>query len=133
MEKKEPTDPVLTEEELKKQKKKEAKQLKKKIQKFQKKIAQLSKTLTKKEKKPLEQIFSENQTQKLILMHFGTGSQEDKECIKTLLNSLGIEDYLLNVYPGYFHSHLEISKAEDVSVLVESFLLVEHEGLSLHC
>jgi hypothetical protein len=57
------------------------------FQKTKKKLGQGIKSLTKFEKRKTDDLFSKDDTQRFLILHFGTGNESD---------FLGITDFLLN-------------------------------------
>ena len=95
--------------------------------KLNKKIGQGIKTLTKVEKRKIDQIITKNKTNNYIIIHFGPGNELDFITIKNFLLSLKIEEknFFLNIFPGFSHGFIKFFK-EDEKEKLENFLKEEN-------
>ena len=117
-----------------KEKKRKEKAAKKLIGKALKKMVQMTQTLPEMEEKTLAEIFTSEQTNNVVIVHFGTGSQEEKLCMEELMQDQGIsrEDCRISIYPGYFHGHISFTSVEESRKFLQFFEFdVSHAGLSL--
>ena len=117
-----------------KEKKRKEKVAKKLIGKAMKKMVQMTQTLPEMEEKSLSEIFTQDHTKDIIILHFGTGSQEEKTCIEELVEDCGIsrDQCCINIYPGFFHGHMSFGILEESIKFLSFFEYdVQHQGLSL--
>ena len=80
----------------------------KEIFKLNKKLGQGLNTLYKAEQIKIEHFLSNENTNRFILLHFGDGRENDFEVISNLLKEIKIENFMLDLYPGYPHGFLSI-------------------------
>ena len=94
----------------------------------------MTQTLPEMEEKTLAEVFTTEQSPNVIIVHFGTGSQEEKLCMEELVEDCQISraNCKICIYPGYFHGHISFASAEESQRFVSFFEFdVQHQGLTL--
>jgi len=84
------------------------------ILKLNKKLGQAISTLVKVEKMSFEQLVSNEETGRFIVVHFGQGTEEDYIGLKDFLHHFGVPEgkFELDLYPGYSHGFLNLNSIE---------------------
>lgn len=95
--------------------------------KLNKKLGQGIRTLTKVEKRKLEDLTTKENTKNYIIIHFGVGNELDFMTIKNFLLSLKIQEknFFLNIFPGFCHGFLKFENEEEKEKL-ENYLKKEN-------
>lgn len=103
------------------EKKASKKGLKKLLKKANKKLQQAIKTITSvEEKNLLEEIASEVPENKIFLVHFGRGVEEDYTGLERYFEEQGFGDTNLDIYPAFPHGMVEFKSKEQSLSFVKS-------------
>ena len=104
--------------------------LKKMMRKATKKLAQGVKTLTKMEGLKKEELFSDEPTKHILLVHFGVGTEDDFNTISDFIQTYqrtskeaSTTAPKIDVFPGYLHGFLEFQDEK------EAELFINHSGV----
>lgn len=92
-----------------------AKDENKKKKLLEKKIDQGMTTLEKIEARKIEEIVTSKPTRFVLVMYFGVGSENDCKDLETFTESLGYQEQMLDIFPGFPHGFMEFA-AEDSAI-----------------
>lgn len=116
-----PQEPIQDEAPDKTSKKAEDKKKKKNEMKLNKKLAQGIKSLCNIEKKPQNELITEEPTDRLIVIHFGLGEEIDHTVITSYIQKfLTHKNFSVEVFPGYPHGFIKFGDINDAINLIQN-------------
>ncbi len=91
--------------------------------KLNKKLGQAISTLTKVEKLNFDQLITDEETNRYIIVHFGQGTEDDYNVVKKFILEFGVDEskFVLDLYPGYPHGFLSFNSA-DIAHRLNSYI-----------